>query len=228
MPRIAGLILLLLFLTTVSTGVKAASLDNCPSQPAPEIDIQFAAEPVKYNLTKSSAQIDAMPTSTINPYEADVVTHAGGIMVGQMHAETTVKTTGIHNKNQICLWIKNITVKLSASDTIYIASEYPKGTCQYGVNLEHEHKHVAIEHQAAQEHIGKIRQAAQDASGKVGIVGPKPFGDAEMYDKKMREYVAKEIRKEFEYMRMDTKGRQKALDSKAEYDRASVACLNRK
>jgi len=219
--------LALLFLGIASASANAA-LFACPTQPAPTVDIQFEAEKLKYDYTKNAAQLKAMGSDTINPYEADVVTIVGGKMKGEMGLKASVDIAGLGNKINTCLWIKKVTIKITAKDTVYIASEYPKGTCQFGVNLEHEHKHVAIEHQTAQEHIGKIRDAAQSAAAKVGIVGPKPFGDFDMYAQKIRDYVLGEIKKEFQYAQMDDKKRQQALDSKAEYDRGSTACRNQK
>ncbi|MBF0393572.1 MAG: hypothetical protein HQL38_12910 [Alphaproteobacteria bacterium] len=44
-----------------------------------------------------------------------------------------------------CQWISNLRVEVSIPEqTVYVAREYPAGSCEYGAVIEHENEHVRL------------------------------------------------------------------------------------
>lgn len=199
---------------------------QCPPAAAPQIDVHWRSEPVKYDMTKNYASLGSRQIDTANPYGTHVSVDVGGLMSGKVNYKSGIEVTGIRYvaNRSICLWINKISVDIVIDPTIYIASENPKGTCKFVAILEHESKHVAADRRVVQDHINSIREAAFTSASKVGIVGPKPDEDADMYKEKMSTYVEAALKKAVDAMYADRAQRQKLLDSKEEYDRVQSKC----
>ena len=213
-------------LNTTTPSMSATAPEECPSESAPQIDVHWRSEPVKYDLTQNYASLGSRNINSKNPYGTHVAVDVGGLMSGRVTYKSGIEVTGIrYTANRTtCLWVNHINVDIVIDPTIFVASENPKGTCKFVAILEHESKHVAIDRQVVQDHIDAIRQAALDAATKVGIVGPKSDSAADEYKQKMSTYIEAALKSAVDDMYADRTKRQQGLDTKAEYDRVQAQC----
>lgn len=60
----------------------------------------------------------------------------------------------------VCLWINKLQVTVGMPEQrVYVAANYPEGSCEYNAILSHERQHVAINREVVQTYAGSIRQS---------------------------------------------------------------------
>jgi hypothetical protein len=202
----------------------------CPVQKSARVDVRWRSEPIKYDNSKTTGELNQRDIDSENPYGVHVSTDVGGLMSGKMEYKSGIQISTVRypTSRVSCLWIDKVIVDIVIDPTIHISSDYPKGTCRYNAILEHEHKHVAIDRKVVIDHLDRIRSATANAVTKVGMVGPKADETADDFKKKMTEYVQGAIKGAADAMYADRVKRQKALDNKEEYDRVSAKCAPKK
>ncbi|MBU6234518.1 MAG: hypothetical protein KGQ41_01625 [Alphaproteobacteria bacterium] len=201
----------------------------CPTQKSARVDVRWRSETIKYDNTKTTADLNNRDIDSENPYGVHVSTDVGGLMTGKMEYKSGIQVSSIRypTAKVACFWIDKVVVDVVIDPTIQIASEHQKGTCEYDAILEHEHKHVAIDRKVVTDYLERLRMAAAMAVQKVGMVGPKPDSTSEEYKKKMSDYVSAQVKAVADKMYADRTARQKAFDNKDEYDRVSAKCAKK-
>lgn len=198
----------------------------CPVQKNARVDVRWHSHPIKYDNSRTMADLNSSQIDSDNPYGVHVSTDVGGLMSGKMEYKSNIQVSSLRYpvSRVTCLWIDKVVINIVIDPTVQIAAEHPKGTCQYNAILEHEHKHVAIDRKVVTDYLEHIRQAATLSVQKVGMVGPKPDDTVEGYKKKMSDYISGAVTKVVDEMYATRTKRQKALDNKEEYDRVSAKC----
>lgn len=199
---------------------------TCPAQKNARVDVRWRSEPVKYDYSQSTDDLAKHDIASKNPYGVHVATDVGGLMSGKMQYKSGIQVSSLrYPSSQVtCLWIDKVVIDIVIDPTIHIASEHPKGSCKHVAILEHEHKHVSIDRMIVQKYMDPIRLAASAAVQKVGVVGPKADSTADDFKQKMSDYVSAAVKTVADQMYAERTKRQKAFDSKAEYDRVSAKC----
>lgn len=116
--------------------------------------------PVTYTHALSSTGIQGL---AINPSSA---ANAGLTRV-RTAPKLSNNTSGSHATfgGRVCMWIDSIDVDISfPSITVYIASEYPFGSCNYTVTLNHENDHVQKAKDLLQKHSAHIKNELAKAA----------------------------------------------------------------
>lgn len=206
--------------------VSTAAPITCPAQKSARVDVRWRSEPIKYDHSKTHAQLGNGDIDTENPYGAGVSTDVGGLMTGKIKYKSGIEVSSLEypSSRVNCLWIDKVVIDIIIDPTIQIAAEHPQGSCKFNAVMEHEHKHVAADRAVVKDHLEKIRLATGKAVQKVGVVGPKSNSTAAGFKKKMSDYVQDAIKESVEGMYADRAQRQKAIDSKEEYDRVEALC----
>lgn len=204
----------------------SADVATCPQQKNARVDVRWHSEPIRYDYSATTAQLNAKPIDSDNPYGVHVAVDVGGLMSGTISYKSSVGVTTLlyPASNEACLWIDTVTIDMTIDPLIQIASEHPKGSCEFAAIMEHEHKHIAIDRTIVTEYTDKIQAAAAQAVARVGMVGPKTRDTIEMYKSKMSDYVTMAVKAEADMMYAERTRRQKALDNRAEYDRVAAQC----
>ncbi len=210
-------------LINASTGGAPVS---CPAQQKARINLQWRADPVKYDFTQSENQLRRMRIDTINPYGQNVKTDVGGLMSGSIQVNSSFQVSNLKYEglNLVCLWAEQVNITVSMNPTIYIANQHKQGSCRHNAIMEHELKHVMTDKQIAAEYVPQIKETLNKALARVGVVGPKPASEQADYQKKIMDYLGEEVRKVTDKMYEVRKQRQQGVDSLAEYERVSKLC----
>ncbi|HEY8964602.1 MAG TPA: hypothetical protein VIN59_09100 [Alphaproteobacteria bacterium] len=204
----------------------ATQAATCPVQKNARVDVKWHSEPIKYDNNRNTNSLNHTDIDTENPYGTHVVTDVNGVMSGKITFDSNVLTSSVRFPAEAvtCLWIDKVVVTIVVDPTIAIAAEYPEGTCKHSAILEHEHKHIAADLALVKDHLQAVRQAASQAVQKVGMVGPKPIASAQEYKDKMTNYVLNAVKLQMDELYLDRSKRQKAIDTKEEYDRVEGVC----
>lgn len=131
---------------------------ECPvdlTAPSPlVVNITAAMPSVTNNHSLTGAQIRNLVSKP-----ASLAENAGLTRV-HVSPKLKSKTSGSNAKfgSRNCMWVDTIDVDISyPAVTMYIATEYPVGSCNYNVTLTHENEHVKVAKDLLAKHAARIR-----------------------------------------------------------------------
>lgn len=121
-----------------------------------------------------------------------------------------------------CARVQHVDARIGYKDvTVYIASEFPKGSCDFQAVLAHEQKHIDVNKALLQEYAPKIqsRLAQYLKTNGMFIVPNKAYADT-----LLRERVNKILDEVSKEMLAENVRRQKLVDSPQEYAKNATVC----
>ena len=212
----AGILALLVSLFWLQQANAQNRPDWCEPNKRPEVNIKPESDEVKYDFSKSIAQINRKNIDTKNPYSDNVITKAGGLMSGGIE---TRRRFEIGTKEQIymkqaCAWYDRIIVRIKIEPTIYIAREYGKQSCPHRAILEHEQ----------QKYARKFGRAVKNYVDNNRVYGPVPSTRLQNMQKRMTDQVNRVISRIGRRMERERQRRQQAVDTRKEYERVRKQC----
>ena len=84
----------------------------------------------------------------------------------EFNIEASTRIIG-RERGPMCVYLTKVKVEFGFRDMdVYVASEYPPGTCEYKAILDHENQHVAINTQAFRSHAPRLRLALERILGE--------------------------------------------------------------
>ncbi len=198
----------------------------CKADRTPQIEVKTSTDQVTWDFSKSQKDLDRFSIDTDNPYGANMITHVGGLMSGGIELRETMSYRTItHNRmNQICYWFDKVVVTLHINPTIYIASEFPQGSCKHNAIKEHELKHIEVDREIVNKYAGMIGQALRDDMAKQSLFGPYMLAQTKDVEKYLKERVEYVLRYYSDMMQDERKRRQQLVDSLHEYERVNKLC----
>lgn len=114
---------------------------------------------VNYDHSLSGAGIRAKST---HPSPADRAGLTRARLFGRLELAPAFNA-GQRRDGKFAYWIHELEFKFGFRDiTVWLANEYPVGSCEYTATLDHENEHVAVNRQLIDEYTGKIRRAMLD------------------------------------------------------------------
>lgn len=122
-----------------------------------------------------------------------------------------------------CLWVTKVTGTLGSADmNVYVASNYPEGSCEYAVVLAHENAHVRLNLQTLIDWIPRVRDAlVTTVDRKFPMVSPAAPTAAEV-----RAFLLAGVSETLDQMNRDMAERNAYLDTPANYQRTAALCRN--
>jgi hypothetical protein len=199
---------------------------ECPAQKRPEIRVRWKTDEIRYNFTKSRAQLGNMPIDTKSPYDKNVHTEVGGLMRGglEVRTNTEVSQLSYEQVRMRCLWVSELDIVIHINPIIYVASEFPKGTCMHNSVLEHEFKHIAVDRAIASKYKSKIRDVMGKAVYKIGIIGPRRDIEVKRIHNQINQYIEQNIKQITDQMYAERRKLQQGVDNFEEYERVRKSC----
>ena len=79
---------ILLILITFPVSVQAQQVVECRAKTTPQINVIPKTENVKYDFTKSKAQLNSVDVDTISPYGPNHKTYVSGLMSGAIQIKS--------------------------------------------------------------------------------------------------------------------------------------------
>lgn len=198
----------------------------CKPTEQTKINVRPATQPVKYDYSKSIAQMQNIESDTVNPYSYHAVTRTQGLMEGAIKVEQEIKLGNkkMQNYGGLCVWYKEINIDIEIDPTIHIAREVHEDKCMNQAVLAHEMGHVKIDRQLVNEYSSKIGQALYDELKQRGFVAFVPMKEMQSAGYRMQKTVYQIVEHEYKRMELDRIDRQRAHDTLEEYNRVSQEC----
>jgi len=193
-----------------------------------EISVVWSSDTITYDSSKSQSQLSNMPIDTKSPYSSHVATKVGGLMRGGLEVTTDINISALNSPfyKQSCLWVRDIKINININPTIFIASEYKKGSCMYNAVMQHELKHIQVDRDIANKYQDQLRSMASSVAQKIGIVGPKSTLESKLTHKKIVQYIETHMAMVNDKMYAERRALQQNVDTLEEYERVQAQCRN--
>ncbi len=216
--------ILIAFFALSATSAQAESW--CQPKGMPVVNVKTDTNRVKWVFSKSQKSLNKADIDTINPYGNEVITDVGGLMHGGIKMQQRMQFGTLVNPNvrQTCMYYSQIDVSFHIYPTIYIASEYPRGTCMHNAIRAHELEHVNIDRQIVNRYAQMIGTAIKNEINRQYVYGPVPSSNSSVLQQQVKQRMETIMRKYSDAMDKERRQRQQALDSLSEYERVNHLC----
>lgn len=200
---------------------------QCSTAIAPKINVIPSNSNVRYDFTKSREQLNTVDIDTVSPYGPQHNTMVSGLMSGgiQLQNQMAFMYETYEEINQGCLYLKSIDVSIHIDPTIFIAREYPQGTCMHKAVMTHEKKHVREDQLIVNKYVNIIGQALLSMinSQKSGF-GPYEKNRIPFIQENVQNSVNKVLTQYNDTMNQERRQRQQAIDNLEEYESIGTNC----
>lgn len=148
-------------------GGRAASFCTEPSQAA-TVEVSTSAPEIEFDHSLSKPDLARLGAEEYGHVHAEG-SAVFGLTAGRVLARLAVHTlTEKRRSGQRCAWPSRVvaTVAYDGPIAVYVAREYPRGSCQHKAILDHEMEHAAVLEGAIPDYEQRLRQALQRALDK--------------------------------------------------------------
>lgn len=210
---------------TRSPQIRTAADVRCQVPKAPVIQILPKTAPIRYDFSKTTQQLTAQGSNTVNPYAASVDSSTGGLRADQPEMKSNIRmgTRTYPDLKVGCLWYDSVIVNINMNPVIYIAQEYQQDPCKAAI-MEHELKHVAVDREVMGRYAQEVGKAVQDAVNQAGAMGPFNVNEMNAYQDSYISHVQSAINSQELLLTKQMRQRQGQVDTREEYDRVSKIC----
>ena len=153
-------------------------------------------------------------------------TRALGLMKPDFVIETRPRAQGLPVGDKFCFWITGFDVNLRYRRLdVFVAKEYPVGSCPYRVILAHEREHVRVARKNLEEYAPRIRRALTSLLIPTGQ-DPAMVNSAGQARKEVKAISDELLRPVYKEMMKSLVAAQKMVDTPRAYARVRRKCNN--
>lgn len=212
----------------LSTGYVLVSLLSCDPNPPADIHINFQNNPVQIDNTKTSEYLARLKEKSVSPHYGSEFPITGGITDGNFKITFDMDFLNTIRPllNKACVHIKNVDITVAYTPTVYIANNYPPGTCRYELTKEHEMKHVNVDIDTLKYFFPDIKAVSEAAVAQWQKPHSVSKKQIEPFQNNILEQFSDTLKKTSDALQQVRVLRQKEIDSRAEYQYLSAACAD--
>ncbi len=186
----------------------------------PKIRVQHTTNRPKYIRSLGYEELTKMHGG-----KKDVGKVTTGLASGEtgftMQAKFTAASIG---RKRYCLSLEELRVKLVAKPKIYVAKNFPRGSCEYNAILKHEKQHVKITKKTLKDHTSKYRRYIEKNMDQVAKSAIVTIGDITEQKEKLNDEVTHFLQIYMDTVYEDMARRQAEIDTPEEYARIHDKC----
>ncbi len=181
--------------------------------------VKVAAAPteIRHDLTlKEIARLPGAAGSGLKTQGLTTIKHS---LATHTRFSTTTGTKAVY------AWFEDVILEVEiSSDIIHIPAEYPKGTCEYLIVLEHERGHGRVAREQAAILAGKLERTLSASEGIPTRFDPVISADFDSAAEHLKADIAKVVDPVYEQYEEDEKDAQARLDRPDPYDAVYRKC----
>ena len=198
----------------------------CKLSKPPQVVIKTDTDKINWFFNYSQAQLNNFDVDTINPYGNSIHTDVGGLMKGGINMTQTMRFNTITHKglNQSCVFYDIVRVDFKIEPNIYIAREYPPGSCKHNAIKGHELKHINIDRLIVNKYAALAGRTIKAEIDKRALYGPVSIAQEDQMAKLMQGRMELILRTLNKQMEDERRTRQQAVDNLQEYERVNNLC----
>lgn len=200
---------------------------QCSPKIPPKIKVLSSKSHVEYDFTKEKNDLDRFEIDTVSPYDHAHDIAVGGVTSGSINDSREILfLRDLHPEWEMgCVHIKEVNVTVHFDPTIYIASEYKKGSCEHREILKHEKKHIRADQVVINQYINDLEAGLNALLVNRGYsFGPYRMSELDVVQKNVQAAYEQIIAQSKEKMRLHREKAHQAIDTKEEYDSIAAMC----
>lgn len=215
--------------TLISGAILAASSagQGCVMPKPASINVRPQSDALQVISKYTLGELQQVETDTVNPHSFSDFSVAHGFMRGMIRMQPAIKLdySADPRTGRVCLWYDEITVNVRLTPQIYIAKEVHEDRCMRKATMDHEMKHVRVDREVINEFSRSVGKAIFEALQERGFkAGPMPAAMSRDAADRMRRTVYQIVEHEYKKLELIRTERQRAVDSREEYDRVQAQC----
>jgi len=212
------------FMLFAHSNALASSGLACP-QISPRVIVQEQERPIEFVRHLSSVELTRMQKRKgIVPHSS--VSFVQGLGGGSITLAGKVIFSIYGDDVERCVAVKSVDGAIISAPLVHIASNYPKGSCEYNAVLEHELMHVDILNEFRTEYAPKFKYELQRLINLAAPAGPMPRAQVKATQNRKHEIIERGIQRYADEITNIMQRRQVAIDTKEEYARTHSQCNN--
>ncbi len=203
---------------------------ECVVKTPPKINVKPSKSYVRYDFTKTKAQLNNVDIDTVSPYGPNHQTIVSGLMSGSIQVKHQVAFLNetYEQLDQGCIYLKSIDVNVHIDPTIYVAKDHPKGTCMHNAVLTHELKHVREDQLIVNKYARKIGNALVKLVDSQGpAFGPYETERVPFVQQNIQNSITRVVKSFNDKMNEERQHRQQGIDTLEEYESIGKKCKRR-
>lgn len=201
---------------------------KCEMKTAPEITVSASGLDTVFDNSKYIQELDGFkPSVNSSPYGKGVETHIEGLTHGKigLTGGYQFSTDTYPDLNKVCMYVNKVQVKISVEPTVYIAHEFPKGSCKYNAVMGHERKHLKVDRDLVNKYSVIIVRAVNNTLKQVGYAqGPYDVAQLPALEKQIGGIIDSVIEQFYVNMNNERRVLQSHVDTLEEYRRVDAMC----
>jgi TPR repeat protein len=149
-----------------------------------------------------------------------------GLMKPELVIETRPRAQGLPSGDKFCFWITGFDVSLRyRSVDVFVAKEYPVGSCPYKAILAHEREHVSVSRKNLEEFAPRVRRTLKSMRIPTGQA-PAMVVSAKQARKEVKAISDELLQPIYKDMMKSLVAAQKVVDTPQAYARVQRKCKN--
>ncbi len=212
--------LLILLLLIVATPALAASRGCAPYGSAIQLDFQTLRPDVRTSMNLNTTGIRDL----VRGKSTGLDSHSEPLGVTlttptfAVDARTRIETLG----GVSCVYLESLRAEFGyRSMEIYVANEYPTGSCEYRAILDHENQHVNLSRATLGDHAGRLRLEIERVLGTLRPVQTRDYRGA---TKALLDDVTRRVQPALNAFYRDVDARNAVIDSPSNYKAIGTIC----
>lgn len=200
---------------------------ECQAKVAPKINVLPIKSRVQYDFSLTKAQLNEIDVTTVSPYGPHHKTYVSGLMSGAIGLESEIRfiQETYSQIDQGCFYLKSIDVEINIDPVIFIAKEYPQGSCMHTAVLAHERKHVMEDQLVVNRYANIIDDALAEVINTTGSsYGPFKIAELLSAQESVQITLHDIVRSLNSQMNEERQRRQQAIDNLEEYESIGARC----
>lgn len=205
--------------------VLAATETACPDMPAAKSVLTYEMNDPIFFHAKTMEQLKNQTkglTSGFRPAGED--TRVFGVTESSLNIGGGVEFTRQQRGNKHCLWPTLLKVTLKYRPEVHIARDFDKKSCRYKDTMVHELRHVRVYRKVLDAFKPKLEKKLAALAASLQPAGPLSAAEIEEVQGYYREEMESFLEKSKNDILRQATLENTAIDSEAEYFRASRAC----
>lgn len=214
-----GLVFLIFMLPTLAEAATA-----CGTYPQIPVKVITVFDEADIKKDVPLARLQAMAGNTVDFIPNN---HARKVVLGftsytpLVNFNATIRSS-TEDGSTTCMVVQDVRSTIGYQNVkVYIANEFPFGSCAYNAIYEHELKHIAVNKTVLEKYADIIRQNLIDQLPIIGVSEQENMAYAEQT---LRKKINDMVLQQLTAMREENAARQAEVDSEDEYARVAASC----
>jgi hypothetical protein len=220
----------LLFLMLPAVAKAESGPVGCQPGPLnPQVDVRTVQAAPNYAYDQSTSDLGSKAQAG-NSYKPTGVGgprwHTAGLTQSNIKIDPEIASRGFELPDHSlgCVYIDKIALQVVLAPTVWVANEFPLGTCMYQAVRDHELRHVNADKIVTNQHLARIRAALTEVAIGRGFFGPLPPDQLKAATAAFISQLEGVLQRETEAFYSDEVKAQQAIDTMQEYQRLSHLC----